>query len=126
MKQRSQRPEAIEQRTVVQIVTVGSKRKDLVFQILLDRADLPWPVAEYRFHPTRKWRFDYAWVEAKLALEVDGGIWTGGKHGRGAGIVKDQEKRNAAACLGWRLLVVTPRELASLRTIHLVKEALVA
>lgn len=46
--------------------------------------NLPAPVAEYRFHETRKWRFDHAWPDRKLALEIDGGVWQngGGRHNR--------------------------------------------
>jgi len=50
------------------------------------------------------WRFDFAWPERRIALEIQGAVWTGGKHARGAGMVKDYEKANAAALLGWRLL----------------------
>ena len=69
---------------------------------------LPEPIPEYQFHPTRKWRFDYAWPLHKLALEVEGGIWTQGRHTRGAGALADMEKYSEAAILGWRLLYVTP------------------
>lgn len=95
-----------------------------VFRRNLERFAISEPVTEYRFHPTRRWRFDYAWPDARLALEVDGGVWVGGKHGRGSGIVKDHEKRNAAAVLGWRVLLVTPRDLPKLATALMVKEAM--
>lgn len=52
----------------------------------------------------RKWRFDFAWPDERVAVEIQGGVWTRGKHGRGAGIVKDYEKGNAACVLGWRVL----------------------
>lgn len=69
------------------------------------------PVAEHRFHPTRRWRFDYAWVQHKLALEIEGGIWVGGRHNRATGFVKDVEKYNEAAVLGWRVLRLTPAQV---------------
>lgn len=64
--------------------------------------DLPPPVAEYRFHPTRHWRFDFAWPARGVAVEVDGGQWKagGGRHNTDA----DREKLNTAAALGWRVL----------------------
>lgn len=87
---------------------------------------LPAPTPEYTFHPTRKWRYDYAWVDKRVCLEVEGGVWMAGRHSRGAGMLKDMEKYNAAACLGWRVLKVTPKALQTLTTFALVKEALAA
>ena len=60
-------------------------------------------VHEYQFHETRKWRFDFAHPETLIAVEVDGGVWTGGRHTRGQGYVNDCEKLNAAAAMGWRV-----------------------
>lgn len=48
--------------------------------------------------------FDFAWIERKLLLEVQGGIWTGGAHARGKGIVRDHLKACRAAAQGWRVL----------------------
>lgn len=56
---------------------------------------------EYKFHPTRKWRFDFANLDKKLAIELHGAIYTRGRHSRGAGIEGDMEKINAAQELGW-------------------------
>lgn len=69
--------------------------------------------AELPFHPTRKWRFDYAFPEYKVAVEIDGGLWTGGRHSGGAGQKRDLEKLNAAAELGWLVLHYTPSERLS-------------
>lgn len=72
---------------------------------------VPVPVAEHKFHPTRKWRFDWAWPDRRIALEVEGGVWTRGRHTRGAGYVKDMEKYSEAAVLGWRILRCTPQDV---------------
>ncbi len=56
---------------------------------------------EYRFHPTRKWRFDAAIPALKIAIEIEGGVWTNGRHTRGSGAIADMEKYNEAAKLGW-------------------------
>lgn len=72
---------------------------------------LPVPETSYRFHPTRKWEFDYAWPERQLAVEVEGGLYIQGRHSRGAGYEKDMEKYNAAVTLGWRILRYSPRRL---------------
>lgn len=79
--------------------------KTMAFQIRVVK--LPKPAREYRFHPERKWRFDFAWPEHKVALEIDGGTWGGGRHTRGAGFEEDCHKLNAAAVLGWRVLRAT-------------------
>lgn len=67
-------------------------------------AGLPEPRVEVVFHPTRKWRLDLAWPDRMLAAEVDGGVWTSGRHTRGAGFIEDCVKLNAALVLGWRVL----------------------
>jgi very-short-patch-repair endonuclease len=65
---------------------------------------VPEALYEYRFHDTRKWRFDMAWPDRKLAVEIDGATWKGGRHVTGRGHQSDAEKRNAAVLLGWRVL----------------------
>lgn len=59
------------------------------------------PEREHRFHPTRQWRFDFAFPDRKCAVEIEGGVWTNGRHSRGSGAIGDMEKYNAAAALGW-------------------------
>jgi len=72
---------------------------------------LPWPIPELRFHPTRKWKFDYAWLVPQIAMEIQGGIWTGGRHSRGKGQKDDMEKLSVAATMGWTVLQVTPAQI---------------
>ena len=70
----------------------------------------PQPEREVRFHPDRRWRFDFAFVEQHIAVEVDGNAWHtkgGGRHGTD----KDREKINAAASLGWRVFHFSPKML---------------
>lgn len=57
-------------------------------------------VAEHRFHPPRLWRFDFAWPEAKLAVELEGR----GRHQTVVGVRNDCEKYNTALLDGWRVL----------------------
>lgn len=82
------------------------------FLLLLRKLSPSW-VAEYRFHATRRWRFDFARPDIKLAIEIDGGVWTGGRHSRGAGQVKDMEKGNAAIMEGWQVLHFTPQQVCN-------------
>ena len=65
------------------------------------------PECEYRFHPVRRWRFDFAWPTVQVAVEMEGGIWTRGRHTRGKGFEADCEKYNAATALGWRVFRCT-------------------
>ena len=87
-------------------------------------AGLPEPVCEYAFAPPRRWRFDYAFIEQKVAVEVDGGLFSGGRHARGAGIRKDYEKRNNAAILGWRMLHFLPEQVESGEAIDAIERTL--
>jgi very-short-patch-repair endonuclease len=61
------------------------------------------PAREHRFHPERRWRFDFAFVDRMVAVECEGGIWTNGRHTRGAGAREDMAKYNSATALGWRV-----------------------
>ncbi len=71
---------------------------------------LPVPEPEFRFAPPRRWRFDYLWC-GWLALEVQGGLWTGGRHVRGAALLKEHEKLNEAAIRGYAVLFCTPAQI---------------
>lgn len=67
---------------------------------------------EYRFHPVRRWRFDYAVPEIRLAVEYNGHggfVKAGGisRHGSIIGMTGDAEKLNAAVGHGWRVLQFT-------------------
>ena len=79
---------------------------------------------EFKFHPVRKWRFDYAIPEHKIALEVEGGVWTGGRHTSPKGFLGDIEKYNTATLMGWRVFRTTPDELYRKKTIDLIKTAI--
>ena len=68
---------------------------------------LPVPEREYRFHDTRKWRFDFAYPDKQIAIEVEGGVYKNGRHTRGKGFTNDCEKYNAATELGWRVFRYT-------------------
>ena len=69
------------------------------------------PEREHRFHPTRRWRFDFAWPQVMVAVEIDGAIFANGRHAVGAGIAADADKYNAAIALGWKVLRFTETQL---------------
>ncbi|CAB4152721.1 hypothetical protein UFOVP602_21 [uncultured Caudovirales phage] len=62
------------------------------------------PTEEHQFCGDRKWRFDFAFVDLKIAVEIEGGIHNGGAHTRAKGFVEDCEKYNRAALEGWTVL----------------------
>jgi len=62
---------------------------------------------EVVFCSGRKWRLDFL-IAGTIALEVDGGTWTGGRHSRGSGYAKDCEKLNMATKMGFKVLRYTP------------------
>lgn len=66
---------------------------------------------EYRFHPVRRWRFDFAVPEHMLAIEVEGGSYVQGRHTRGKGFAADMEKYNTATLMGWSVLRYTPQQV---------------
>jgi very-short-patch-repair endonuclease len=67
--------------------------------------------AEYRFSPPRRWRLDFAHVPAAVAVELEGGVWSGGRHVRPAGFEADCQKYNAATAAGWAVFRLTRRSL---------------
>lgn len=73
-------------------------------------------VAEYRFHPTRRWRCDYAFPEIKLCIEIDGGVWMSAhgkksRHFYGKGAIADMEKMNSLTENGYFLLRYQPQKI---------------
>lgn len=93
-------------------------------------ARLPEPEREYRFHPTRDWRFDFAWPDHSnrhlaffepIAVEIEGGTWVAGRHSRGKGFEDDCEKYAEALIAGWRVLRVTSAMVEDGRAIALLR-----
>ncbi len=80
---------------------------------------------EHRFCP-RMFRFDFAWPERMLAVEIDGGIWIRGRHGRGGGAESDMDKLNLAQVLGWKVLRFSPKHIVSGEAIRLLRQVLTA
>jgi len=101
-------PSALEEAFAQQVALVG----------------LPEPVREYQFAPPRRWRFDFAWPERKIAVEVEGGIWANGRHTRGSGFEKDAVKYNEAAALGWSVYRFTSGMIDSGAALRLIEAAL--
>ena len=84
----------------------GSKAKAEI-EMMLKLFGKPY-VAEYSFHPERKWRFDFAIPEMKIGIEYNGIMSAKSRHTTITGYSKDMEKINAAQKLGWVVLQYTP------------------
>jgi hypothetical protein len=78
---------------------------------------------EYRFHPTRKWRFDFAYPRRMIAVEVEGGVFSRGRHNRPSGFIADCEKYNEAQLLGWTVIRVVPRKGWIGETLAMIRRA---
>lgn len=75
--------------------------------LLIRAAGVKEPAREYHFCGDRRWRFDFAWPEERVAIEVEGGGWVRGRHHRPEGFTEDCRKYNRAVLEGWRVLRYT-------------------
>ena len=100
-------------------------KAEAMFSNLAHALGLPAPMQEYRFHPSRRWRFDFAWPEQLVAVEVEGVTKWGaiGRHQHPVGYAKDCEKYNAASELGWRVFRYT-QDMIGEEAIEQVRRAL--
>lgn len=85
---------------------------------------LPEPIIHHRFHPTRRWEFDFAWLDRMIAVEMEGGVYTNGAHVRGKHYESDCEKYNEAQILGWRVYRFTVDMLSDSRAEKVIFAAL--
>lgn len=68
---------------------------------------------EFEFHQARKWRADFHLIDKKILVEVEGGIWSGGRHTRGKGYLGDMEKYNAATMMGFQVIRFSTEQVKS-------------
>lgn len=79
---------------------------------------------QYKFHRARQWRLDFAWPAKCIALEVDGGTFTGGRHVRGEGYAKDCEKHAHAMLIGYRVFRATAEQVKDGTAAHWIEQAI--
>ncbi len=122
--------EAVNEPTTERVARDGPRRSKKAppnhayFLAMCEANGIPKPTPEFLFAPPRRWRFDFCWQASMLYLEVDGGVWTQGHHSRGQGIIDDQEKQNAATCLGWVGLRCTPEGIEDGSIFSTIRKAL--
>ncbi|HDX8356771.1 TPA: hypothetical protein RQN15_000497 [Aeromonas hydrophila] len=100
-------------KTVVNKVKKAQQVDALHSKVLAQLVGFPDPATELVFHPKRRWRLDFAWPTRMIAVEIHGGIHSGGRHTRGKGFVEDRAKMNEAALLGWTVIEATPEHIQS-------------
>jgi len=88
-----------------------------LFELSIHGSGLPHPVREYRFNPDHKWarcrRIDFFFPGHNLAVEIEGGAYSQGRHTRGCGFIADMEKYNEFVMQGFSLLRFTPDQVKS-------------
>jgi hypothetical protein len=100
----------------------GGALNQVLFTRLCKAHGLPVPDYEVEFCPGRKFRFDVLW--GRCALEVQGAIFSGGRHVHGAALLSEYEKLNLAVCLGFSVLFCTPAQIDNGSIFPVVKRAL--
>jgi very-short-patch-repair endonuclease len=102
----------------------ATTRAEPAFFYLLTYHAINLPVKEHMGIPGRKYRFDYAWLTEKVAVEIQGGVYTKHAHGSITGILAGYRKANECAKYGWRVLYFTPAEMKLTDTVKTIKAAL--
>ena len=74
---------------------------EVLFGLLCRSAGFPPPVEQHQFHGSRRWRFDFAWPDHRIAVEIEGITPGGGRHQRFMGFMADATKYEAAMLEGW-------------------------
>lgn len=100
----------------------GKSIVEETFLTQLKLRQLPLPTRELQFDLARKWRFDFAWEELKIAVEIEGGIQSKGRHVRPEGFENDARKYNAAAMMGWKVLRFSSRMVSNGEAIAFIEE----
>ena len=77
---------------------------------------------EFEFHPKRKWRADFHLVGKKILVEVEGAIWSGGRHTRGKGYIGDMEKYNVATMMGYQVIRFSTDQVKSGHAIQQIEK----
>lgn len=106
------------------LMAVSYAEEEFLQQLRL--AGLPEPAREFLFAKSikRRWRADFAYPAMMLLIEIEGGVYSRGRHTRGAGFTKDCQKYNAAALLGFKVLRFTPQMVKSGEALNITELAL--
>lgn len=87
---------------------IRSKHEEKFINLWLELAPSLILTREFRFNENRKFRFDFAHLETKTAIEINGGIWIKSYHTYGNGLIQNYEKNNLAITKGWSVFQLSP------------------
>lgn len=95
-----------------------------MFALQCEQAGLPTPVREYSAIPGRRYRWDFAWPDKRVLVEINGGTYAHMGHSTGSGIARDYEKSNLAMLAGWRTFVFDRRMVEAGTALDVTAKAL--
>ena len=113
-KRRAKRPASIKKQRVL---SEGEQTLSLQLKVLKIEFE-----SEFKFHPTRKWRADFHLKGKKILVEVEGGIWSNGRHTRGKGYLGDLEKYNEATMMGYQVIRFSTEQVKSGKAIEQIEK----
>ena len=95
-----------------------------MFALQCEQAGFPAPLREYAAVPGRRFRWDFAWPEQRVLVEINGGTYAHMGHSTGPGIARDYEKSNLAMLAGWRMFVFDRRMVEAGAALDITAKAL--
>ena len=106
-------------------LTISKGEQLFMDQLIENQLDIP--KTEYRFLKKRRFRFDFAWPDRMIAVEVEGGVWMkgGGGHTTGKGYTRDLEKYNLATLHGWEVYRFTTQDVTKEIAIAFMKNIII-
>jgi len=105
---------------------MSASELELYFALQVEAIGLPEPEREYLVPGVPRFRYDFAWIEQKLLVEINGGTWGHMGHSTGKGIARDYRKNRLPQALGWRCYSFTGDEVRSGEAVEVIRQALEA
>jgi hypothetical protein len=95
------------------------------FEQQMSLIDLKFEREFYFALPKRRWRSDWHILTTNVLVEFEGGLFAKDKigHGNVGGILRDIEKYNSAALLGYVVIRITPMHVSSGQALTWVEQA---
>ena len=95
-----------------------------LFALQCEQAGFPAPLREYAAVPGRRFRWDFAWTDARVLVEINGGTYARMGHSTGTGIARDYEKSNLAVLAGWKVFAFDRRMVEAGTALDVTAKAL--